>query len=235
MLEIEVAGTVLGLHSSGAVWWPAQATLLVADAHFGKAVSFRQLGVPVPQGTTSATLAALSAVLAQCAAQRVVFLGDFLHSARAHAPATLAAIGRWRQVHAALSLTLVRGNHDSRAGDPPAQLGIEVVNEPLRLDGSPLALCHHPQTVAGAYALAGHLHPCVRLSGRGHDRLRLPCFWLGDAATRPVGVLPAFGHFTGMHPVQPEPGDRLFGIAGTEVRALPVPARASVKGLPVQY
>lgn len=224
MLEIELAGAVVGLHSSGAVWLPDSATLLVADAHFGKAVSFRQLGVPVPQGTTSATLAQLSAVVAQCAARRVVFLGDFLHSARAHAPATLAALGRWRQAHASLALTLVRGNHDSRAGDPPAALGVEVVNEPLRLhaNGTAWALCHHPQTVVGAYVLAGHLHPCMRLSGRGQDRLRLPCFWLGDAATRPVGVLPAFGHFTGMHPVQPERGDRVFGIAGEVVRALPV-------------
>lgn len=229
MLEIELAGMVLGLHSSGAVFLPGSATLLVADAHFGKAVSFRQLGVPVPQGTTSATLAQLSAVVAQCAAQRVVFLGDFLHSARAHAPATLAAITRWRQAHAALALTLVRGNHDSHAGDPPAALGIEVVNEPLMCDdvGVPLALCHHPQTVAGAYVFAGHLHPCMRLSGRGHDRLRLPCFWLGDALTRPVGVLPAFGHFTGMHPVQPQPGDRVFGIAGEVVRALPVLSRVT--------
>lgn len=225
MLEIELAGMVLWLHSSGAVFLPDSATLLVADAHFGKAVSFRQLGVPVPQGTTSATLAQLSAVVAQCAARRVVFLGDFLHSARAHAPATLAAITRWRQAHANLSLTLVRGNHDSRAGDPPAALGIEVVNEPLLCDahGAQLALCHHPQPVAGAYVLAGHLHPCLRLAGRGHDRLRLPCFWLGEAATRPVGVLPAFGHFTGMHPVLPQPGDRVFGIAGEAVRELPVP------------
>ena len=224
MLEIELAGTVLGLHSSGAVFLPGSTTLLVADAHFGKAVSFRQLGVPVPQGTTSATLAQLSAVVAECAARRVVFLGDFLHSARAHAPATLAAIGRWRQVHASLSLTLVRGNHDSRAGDPPATLDIEVVNEPLLChgNGAPLALCHHPQPVAGAYVLAGHLHPCMRLSGRGKDRLRLPCFWLGDAVMRPVGVLPAFGHFTGMHPLLPQPGDRVFGIAGKVVRELPV-------------
>ncbi len=224
MLEISLAGAVVGLHSSGAAFLPDSATLLVADAHFGKAVSFRQLGVPVPQGTTSATLDQLAAVVAQCAARRVVFLGDFLHSARAHAPATLAALGRWRQTHAGLSLTLVRGNHDSRAGDPPAALGIEVVNEPLRLNdnGALLALCHHPQTVAGAYVLAGHLHPCVRVSGPGQDRLRLPCFWLGDAAKRPVGVLPAFGHFTGMHPVQPVAGDRVFGIAGQAVRAVPV-------------
>ena len=48
--------------------------------------------------------------------------------------------------------------------------------------------------------LAGHWHPCASLGGRAHDRLRLPCFWLG--AERTVGVLPAFGGFTGMHPIE---------------------------------
>jgi metallophosphoesterase superfamily enzyme len=38
---------------------------------------------------------------------------------------------------------LVRGNHDSRAGDPPASLGIRVVDEPFAV--GPFAACHHPQ------------------------------------------------------------------------------------------
>ena len=65
--------------------------------------------------------------------------------------------------------------------------------------------------------LAGHLHPCVSV-GRGWDRLRLPCFWFGDA----VGVLPAFGAFTGMHPVRSGAEDRLFAVADNVVAAMPV-------------
>ncbi|RZJ01022.1 MAG: DEAD/DEAH box helicase, partial [Haliea sp.] len=51
MLRIELAGAPVVLHPSGAAFLPADETLLIADAHFGKAVSFRQLGVPVPRGT----------------------------------------------------------------------------------------------------------------------------------------------------------------------------------------
>lgn len=223
MFETMLAGTPVVLHPSGALFIPGQGTLLVADAHFGKAVSFRRLGVPVPQGTTTATLDRLTAVLAQTGAQRLVFLGDFLHSVRSHAAATLAALARWRAAHAKLSVTLVRGNHDDRAGDPPAHLGITVVDEPLALE--PFALCHHPRPVAGAYVLAGHWHPCVSVRGRAFERLRLPCFWLGDdSGARPhqaVGVLPAFGSFTGMHRIAPREGDRVFAVAGDAVRALP--------------
>jgi DNA ligase-associated metallophosphoesterase len=211
---IAVGGQPLTLLPEKAAFLPASRTLLVADAHIGKAVTFRALGVPVPRGTTSETLAALSALIERWRARRVVFLGDFLHSARSHAAATLGALARWRRAQASLELVLVRGNHDSRAGDPPKHLGIEVVDEPYRHGG--FALCHHPRPHRGSYVLAGHLHPCIGIGGRGFDHLRLPCFWLGDD----VGVLPAFGAFTGMHPIRPEAHDRVLAVADGAIASL---------------
>ena len=59
----------------------------------------------------------------------------------------------------------------------------------------------------------------MTLGGRAHDRLRLACFHFGAE----VGVLPAFGSFTGMHAVRRKPGDRVFAVAEGGVVALPVP------------
>lgn len=223
MLETRLAGETIALHASGAVLLPAQRTVLVADAHFGKAVSFRRLGVPVPRGTTTETLDRLSTLVADSGARRIVFLGDFLHSRRSHAAGTLDAMSRWREAHPELELVLVRGNHDDRAGDPPASLRIDAMDEPLRL--GPFALCHYPRPVRDAYVLAGHWHPCISVKGRAFERLRLPCFWFGDDsgahADCAVGVLPAFGAFTGMHRIQPRAGDRIFPVAGDVVRAIP--------------
>ena len=215
MLRISLAGEDAVLHPSGALFLPSHHALLVADAHFGKAVSFRKLGVPVPEATTTATLDSLTAAVTRTGAREVVFLGDFLHSARSHARQTLDALHDWRERHADLRLTLIRGNHDARAGDPPASLLVRVLDEPFRL--GPFALCHHPHPVAGAYVLAGHWHPCISVAGRAFERLRLPCYWLGDE----VGVLPAFGSFTGMHRIDVRPGDRIFALADGVVRALP--------------
>jgi DNA ligase-associated metallophosphoesterase len=212
-VEIEAGGERLQLWPDKAVFLPAHRTLLVADLHLGKAVSFRRWGVPVPHGTTGESLERLSALAERLAATRIVFLGDFLHSPRSQASPTLQAALQWRARYPQLELTLVRGNHDLRAGDPPPALGITQHDEPLRLGG--LALCHHPRPLPGAYVLAGHLHPCTVL-GRGLDSVRLPCFWFGDQ----VGVLPAFGSFTGMHRVRPAEGDRLFAATATQV--LPV-------------
>ncbi len=195
---------------------PDLGLLLVADAHIGKAVSFRRLGVPVPAGSTSTALAQLDALLAATGASGIVFLGDFLHSVRAHAAGTMASVAAWRARHATLNLTLVRGNHDQHAGDPPAALGMRVLDGPLAI--GPWALAHHPDPVAGCYTLAGHVHPGVAVGGRGgrglpgargHDRLRLPCFHFGPH----VGVLPAFGPFTGLHLLARSPADQVFAVA----------------------
>lgn len=111
-----------------AVWWPAARTLLVADLHLGKAASFRAQGLPVPAGTTRENLHRLEALLARHPAERLVFLGDFLHAAQGRSPGVL--------------------------------------------EGELL-------------------------------------------------VLPAFGAFTGMHPVRAQAGERLYAIADDAVVALP--------------
>jgi len=223
-------GTPVHLLAQRAAFLPQHGMLLVADAHIGKAVSFRRLGVPVPGGTTAETLARLTSALADTGARHVVFLGDLLHSARGRATATLQAVEDWRARHPDVQLTLVRGNHDSHAGDPPPAWGVHCVDGPLLLDapvdpagavaepGAPgLALCHHPDPVPGRYVLAGHVHPAARVGGRAHDSLRLPCFHFGPE----VGVLPAFGAFTGMHVLPRGPADRVWVVAGDAVRALP--------------
>ncbi|MDH5538606.1 MAG: ligase-associated DNA damage response endonuclease PdeM [Rhizobacter sp.] len=215
MRTIELGGQSLTLLPEKAVFLPESNTLLVADAHIGKAMSFRTLGVPVPSGTTAETLAGLSRLVRRLGVRRIVFLGDLLHSAQARAESTLTELLRWRDAHAALELMLVRGNHDLRAGDPPAALGIDCRDEPHRLGG--LALCHHPRALPQSYVLAGHLHPCASLGGRANDRLRLPCFWIGPR----VGVLPAFGAFTGMHRIVAARGDRVFVVADGNLCELP--------------
>jgi DNA ligase-associated metallophosphoesterase len=191
---------------------PDRGLLLVADAHIGKAVSFRRLGVPVPHGTTGEALARLDALLAATEASHIVFLGDFLHSRRSHAAGTMDQVAAWRERHRQRVLTLVRGNHDDRAGDPSAGLAITVVDGPLRI--GPWVLQHQPQPVPGAYALAGHVHPGVVLRTRANGRLRLPCFHFGAA----VGVLPAFGPFTGLQEIERGEGERVFALADDVVR-----------------
>ena len=189
----------------------ATRTLLVADPHWGKAATFRAGGIPVPGGTTAAGLRRLDLLLAAFDVERLVYLGDFLHARAGRTAAVFDALAAWRARHAQIDVVLVRGNHDRGAGDPPAALGTRCVDAPLH--AAPFALAHHPEASDDGYVLAGHLHPGVVLVGAGRERERLPCFWFG----RRVGVLPAFGEFTGLATVRPDPGDRVVVVAGEEL------------------
>jgi uncharacterized protein len=210
-LEIELCGEQMVLLPERAAYRPADRTLLVADPHFGKAAAFRALGVPVPGGTTAENLARLTATVARTGAESIVFLGDFFHAKAGRAARTLEALAQWRRAHPRLGLTLVRGNHDRHAGDPPGELEIRCVDGPL--PAAPYAYAHHPEPAPACYVLAGHVHPAVTMRGRGRQRQRLACFHLGPR----VGILPAFGDFTGMADVSVIPGDRVFVVADGQV------------------
>jgi len=211
--EITIAGESLLLLAQKAIYWPRQKMLIVADIHFGKAASFRALGVPVPHGTTSQNLAVLTRLMAKYHVQHIVFLGDFLHAKAAHASATMQALRAWREQYRDVRLTLVRGNHDHHAGDPPNSI-IDSVDEPFLL--APLAFCHHPDLIGAGYVMAGHVHPVARVTAAG-DSLRLPCFVIGNIRS----ILPSFGAFTGGFEVMPTIGDRIFLCAGDTVQRLP--------------
>lgn len=205
-LSIELAGAELYLLADKAIYYPAERCLLIADAHFGKAAAYRKLGQPVPHGTTENNLQRLDALLAAWPCDQLIFLGDFLHAPESHAAGTLAALSRWRAQHGELSITLIRGNHDKRAGDPPERLNITVVTEPLLLE--PFALQHEPNPHPTHHVLAGHVHPAYRLYGKGRQRLRLPCFYVQETMT----LLPAFGAFTGGMNIERSPESRVYVV-----------------------
>jgi DNA ligase-associated metallophosphoesterase len=210
VIECRVAGERLVLLPEKAAYWPRAGALFVADFHLGKAATFRSAGIPLPSGTTSENLDRLDKAVQRTRAKQVVFLGDFLHAAAGRAPRTLAAFDAWRGAHGELELTLVRGNHDARAGDPPESFGIRCIDAGAAFGA--FVLNHEPGPARGGYALSGHIHPAVRLRGEG-ETLRLPCFWFGER----YGVLPAFGAFTGTAEVRPRQGDQVFVVAEDEV------------------
>ena len=210
-VTLEIEGEQVVLMPEHALWVPERTTLLVADAHFGKAATFRAGGIFVPRGTTATTLGRLERALGRTSARRVVFLGDLLHAREGRSPETLRLVAEWRASRAGVEVVLVRGNHDRAAGDPPESLGIACVDAPM-LDG-PFAFTHHPRAVEGHYDMAGHVHPAVRLRGPGRQWERLPCFWV----RREGMVLPAFGDFTGLGDVELAEGDRAFAVADDAV------------------
>ncbi len=207
-MDVDLAGGTLTLLPPGGAWWAEESTLLVADLHLGKAAAFRRFGIPAPEASTAQTLGRLDALLDHTRAHRLVILGDLLHARLGLTRDVLDSLNDWRERRADLDILLVRGNHDRSTGDPPADLRIDAVDPGATL--GPWELAHEPERVRGpAYALAGHVHPAVRLRDRaGRSSPRFPCFHITDRAM----VFPALGAFTGAKLVHPEPGERVVAI-----------------------
>lgn len=220
-IDFEFGGTQWRALPQRVALWLARRWLVVADAHFGKAATFRARGVPVPQGTTQANLERLTALIMQTRPERIVFVGDLLHAREAQGAETMQQLAQWRRQHARVAMTLVEGNHDRAAGMLPTQLEIEAVGEPWSVQG--IAFCHHPQRIDGHSVVAGHLHPCVGLYGAANDSLRPPCFWQRAG----VLTLPAFGEFTGGASIAREAGDRVLAVADDRLIEIPAALRAA--------
>lgn len=218
-VEVEFAGERLVLTPDPAVLWPAQATAFVADVHLGKSASFRAAGVPVPEAATGRDLQRLTDVLHASGTRRLVILGDLVHAPAWKNAATRDAFDRWRRAHQGIDIVCVLGNHDRAAGCLPE--GVRTLEEPSE-DGA-LTFVHDPAVGAGAGrpALAGHLHPVVRLQGRAGSRVRARCFWRHGS----VLILPAFGTFTGGHPVRPNEGDGVWATGDGAVVGVPLVAQ----------
>jgi DNA ligase-associated metallophosphoesterase len=205
-----------------ALWWGRRETLCVADLHLGKAAAFRAGGVPVPEMATSKDLSRLGVLIERFKARRLVILGDLIHAASGRANGTMDAVTAWRMRHREVDILLVRGNHDARAGDPPAEWRMRVMDGPWQDTGDDGIWFAHdpeePRTLTptpgqrAAHVLCGHLHPAVSL-GRGMSQgMRSRCFWF--RAKDRVGVLPAFGSFTGSTCVDVAAADRVIVVGG---------------------
>ena len=209
-MPLKLEGLNVELLPERAVFWPAQQTLLIADLHLGKAAAFRRAGLAIPEGDTADTLERCTQIIKRYAPERLILLGDILHTRLGADPQLAQHIQRWRAQHATLPIVAIQGNHDRELDALNGVLDCqsEGINE------AGLGLFHHPpeQTMVSAW-VAGHWHPVAAIEGAG-DRLRLPAFVL----THNKGlVLPAFGSLTGGFLVTQAPEQKRFITSGEAV------------------
>ncbi len=215
-MEIELAGNRMVLLASGAVHWPDEAAVLVADLHLGKDQVFRRQGIPVPARVLDETLDRLDRVLEATGAGRLIVLGDLVHAPPQAGEAWPRAVADWRAGRQKVSVELVPGNHDRSLSGPLKSWGI--LEHCPRLEMRGLGLVHAAENPDPAPGLSGHLHPVARLRSPT-ESLRLPVFARrGDHL-----VLPAFGSFTGGIQLEAGCGWQRLALAGDRVVALDSP------------
>jgi DNA ligase-associated metallophosphoesterase len=198
--DVTVAGVALVADCTGALYWPEEGLLAVADLHLEKGSSFATRGVLLPPYDTAATLAKLGALVARYAPRYVVALGDSFHDGDGPQRvsegdrAMIGALQRGRD------WIWIAGNHDP---EPVRDLG--GVSAAMFAIG-PLVFRHAPEREEADGEIAGHLHPVARVNGRGRTVSRR-CF----ATDGKRMVMPAFGAYTGGLNIRSAPFAEVFG------------------------
>lgn len=204
--HVTVNGTGLLADPSGAVMWPAESLLIVADLHLEKGSSFAARGRFLPPYDTAATLARLGAVLRRYRPRRVACLGDSFHDRGAALRIGQADLDALNHLVFAHDWTWVLGNHDPEV--PAAVGGARAAL--LAVAG--LILRHQPAPRLDAGGLCGHFHPKASVTTRAR-RFTGPCF-VTDGERM---ILPAFGAYAGGLDVFDPAIAGQFGRAGFRV------------------
>lgn len=219
---LRVAGVQVSAQPCGGLWLAQSRTLIVSDLHLEKGSSYARSGQLLPPYDTRATLAKLGATMARLQPARVVSLGDSFHDLggprRMDGEDRAALLG----LVAAVEWVWIEGNHDPEI---PETLGGSSCDE-IIVDG--LTLRHEPTIGAPSGEVAGHLHPCAIVAGRGRA-VRARCF--ATDGTRVV--MPAYGAYTGGLNLRDEafaplfPNGALALMIGRE-RVLPAPPERQI-------
>lgn len=198
-----------------AVYWKQEKALVVADVHLGKVGHFRKAGIAVPRDMEQSELSILSDLIDEHHPDKIIFLGDFFHS---DINSDWDWFILWRSQFPKLEIILVRGNHDIIDDSYYTRLNIRLHD---RLIIGPFLMLHHPLSEEDleqteGYAFCGHIHPGVRLVGKGRQQITLPCF----AFSERQAILPSFGTFTGRVAIHSDKTDRIFAIVKEKVLAI---------------
>lgn len=206
MLVHELLGQRLTLIPEKGIFWEEKKYLILADVHLGKAGHFRKSGIPVSDLIHSKDLLILDKLITKFQPDQVIFLGDLFHSDHNQG---WEIFRRWIKSKSPLRFQLVLGNHDVLDTPNYSITNLTVVERFLE---APFEFTHIPEATS-MYNLAGHIHPAVRMTGKGRQSMQLPCFYFSENH----GILPAFGHFTGTAKISIKKTDEVYAIADQQV------------------
>ena len=188
-----------------AIYWSSKKILLIADVHLGKSSHFRKNGIAIPAASAKTDLDRLSILFQKVNPKKVIFLGDLFHSTHNQ---EWNSFENLLEQFLEIDFTLILGNHDILEERHYKESRLNVSN---KLNITPFSLTHEPsEKKEKQYNLAGHIHPGVKLKGKGKLGIQIPCFYFGKHG----GILPAFGNLTGLYSLKPKKTDFFFGIVG---------------------
>jgi DNA ligase-associated metallophosphoesterase len=187
--------------------------LIVSDLHLGKASTFRQSGLAVPESSSWYDLNIIINLCQKNKIEEIIFLGDIIHSKCYSKTNILQSIKEFKQSVDNIALSLTIGNHDKNIEELDNILNFKNIVD--YIDYYDFRFTHEFKDDlidSSKYMITGHLHPSVLIKDK-LGSVRIPCFYMKSNHM----VVPAFGSFTGKFTIKPKSNEKVFVIADNKV------------------
>ena len=189
--SIQFAGKALVLTNLSTLYIKELDTIVLADMHIGKATHFQKHGIAIPNTVLANDLNNLETLIHHFNPQKIIIVGDMFH---AENNLEIQQFKDWKLQFSAIQFILIKGNHDRYYHSIYQDLNLEVIQNELIVEG--ITFVHNlVDFKAEGCSISGLLHPGVLVKAKARQRIKLPCFAVGNQHL----ILPAFSEFTGLN------------------------------------
>ena len=192
------------------MFWENQQALILCDLHLGKSGHFRKEGIAIPQQILEHDLSRLDGQIEYFLPTSLFIIGDLFHSRH---NMEVNYFRRWREKNNEIAIHLIQGNHDILSIKMYEDLNIALHQEEWHLSAFVFRHESLKDRNKDKYEISGHIHPGIKMKGKGKQSLKFPCFYF----TESEAYMPAFGKFTGLHVIEPAKSTSVFAIAGNQI------------------
>lgn len=187
----------LVLSGCGAMYWPAQKMLVIADLHLEKGSYFASRGNPLPLYDSINTLRNIEEAIHYFKPRYLLSLGDNVHDKRAFDRMPVEVSGLLSSIIQQVEQWIwLKGNHDDDCLPNSAEQ--LVFTDFLDIGGITFS---HEVMQKKSWQIVGHFHPKAKLNS-----VKGKCF----VQTKNILYMPAFGYYTGGLDIESEAFKRII-------------------------
>lgn len=190
-MDITFANQAIKLLPSGALLFPHQQVLVIADLHLGKMLALQDMGIPGHAFADLPTMQKLFQDISSFQPKKLLLLGDVFHQKSRN----MQQLVKWFfEILAPLvpKIVVTLGNHDKGLFKADFKPNILVV-ESYKWVG--IIFVHEP--VEDVFCMAGHIHPGIKIK-----KGKLGQVYKAFLIHKKQLILPAYGVHTGVNPLK---------------------------------
>ena len=186
------------------LYWKRLNTLIIADLHLGKSVSYAKNKQFLPPYDTKEILDELFISLEEIKPNKLIIVGDLLHDAFSTLSLKEKDHKDFRQYMKNTDFIWIKGNHDKN-------IEIKGFNNFSKYEVDKFLFTHIPIS-SSLFQICGHYHPKAKISHKGKT-----IFKTSFVHNEKILILPSFGILTGGLDINSETIKKVLGTKNLNI------------------